>query len=117
MKLYGQEINLITSAIARMNMFMHGIEEFSIVRGDTLANPSFLYNDNEEIQCDFGESSLPIKAWDQKHLPMIHMDEIYGEYSQGCADYAFQHIQKSLNADNGRSISFHHMVYFLEILK
>jgi type I restriction enzyme M protein len=45
LKLYGQEINLITSAIARMNMFMHGIEEFSIVRGDTLAQPAFLEND------------------------------------------------------------------------
>jgi type I restriction enzyme M protein len=45
LKLYGQEINLLTSAIARMNMFLHGIEEFSIIRGDTLANPAFLHND------------------------------------------------------------------------
>ena len=45
LKLYGQEINLLTSAIARMNMFMHGIEEFDIVRGDTLANPGLLEND------------------------------------------------------------------------
>ena len=45
LKLYGQEINLLTSAIARMNMFMHGIEEFKIVRGDTLANPGLLEND------------------------------------------------------------------------
>jgi len=29
LKLYGQEINLITSAIARMNMFLHGIEKIS----------------------------------------------------------------------------------------
>ena len=36
LKLYGQEMNLITSSIARMNMFLHGVEEFSIVRGDTL---------------------------------------------------------------------------------
>ena len=42
LKLYGQEINLITSAIARMNMFMHGIEEFDIARGDTLAQPMFM---------------------------------------------------------------------------
>ena len=26
LKLYGQEINLITSSIARMNMFIHGVE-------------------------------------------------------------------------------------------
>ena len=45
LKLYGQEINLLTSAIARMNMFLHGIEEFQIVRGNTLSNPAFLQND------------------------------------------------------------------------
>ncbi len=43
LKLYGQEINLLTSAIARMNMFMHGIEEFDIVRGNTPA--TFLKKD------------------------------------------------------------------------
>ena len=39
LRLYGQERNLITSAIARMNLFLHGVEEFEIVRGDTLAEP------------------------------------------------------------------------------
>ena len=36
-KLYGQEKNLTTSAIARINLFLHGVEDFQIVRGDTLA--------------------------------------------------------------------------------
>ncbi len=40
-KLFGQEKNLTTSAIARMNLFLHGIEDFQIVRGDTLRNPAF----------------------------------------------------------------------------
>ena len=40
-KLYGQEKNLTTSAIARMNLFLHGVEDFQIVRGDTLRNPAF----------------------------------------------------------------------------
>ena len=35
-RLYGQERNLMTSSIARMNCFLHGIEDFHIVRGDTL---------------------------------------------------------------------------------
>lgn len=39
--LYGQELNLITSAIARMNMFMHNVEEFKIVQGDTLDSHNF----------------------------------------------------------------------------
>src|SRR4029077_20979995 len=41
LRLYGQELNLTTSAIARMNLFLHGIEDFDVVRGDTLANPAF----------------------------------------------------------------------------
>ena len=38
-KLFGQEKNLTTSAIARMNLFMHGAADFQIVRGDTLRSP------------------------------------------------------------------------------
>lgn len=39
-QLHGQEVNLTTSAIARMNLFLHGIEDHDIVRGDTLRNPA-----------------------------------------------------------------------------
>ncbi len=40
-KLHGQEKNLTTAAMARMNLFLHGIEDFVIERGDTLRNPVF----------------------------------------------------------------------------
>lgn len=36
LRLYGQEVNLTTAAIARMNLFLHVIEGFKILRGDTL---------------------------------------------------------------------------------
>jgi type I restriction enzyme M protein len=39
LRLYGQEVNLTTAAIARMNLFLHEIEDFKIVRGDTLRSP------------------------------------------------------------------------------
>lgn len=42
LRLYGQEINLTTAAIARMNLFLHDLEDFRIVRGDTLRDPRFL---------------------------------------------------------------------------
>ena len=41
LKLFGQEKNLTSSSIARMNMFLHGIEDFQIHRGDTLKDPIF----------------------------------------------------------------------------
>jgi len=40
LRLYGQEINLTTSSIARMNLFLHEIEDFDIKRGDTLRAPA-----------------------------------------------------------------------------
>lgn len=48
LRLYGQEVNLTTSAIARMNLFLHDIEDFKIVRGDTLRQPG-LRNPNGTI--------------------------------------------------------------------
>ncbi len=108
LKLYGQEINLITSAIARMNMFMHGIEEFSIVRGDTLAQPAFLHNDAlKTFNVILANPPYSIKAWDRKGFEKDpYGRNMWGTPPQGCADYAFQqHIQKSLDPKNGRSIS------------
>ena len=108
LKLYGQEINLLTSAIARMNMFMHGIEEFSIVRGDTLAQPAFLHNDElKKFNVILANPPYSIKAWDQKGFANDpYGRNLWGVPPQGCADYAFeQHIQKSLDLKNGRSIS------------
>ena len=108
LKLYGQEINLITSAIARMNMFMHGIEEFQVVRGDTLANPAFLENDElKKFDVILANPPYSIKSWNQKGFSNDpYGRNMWGTPPQGCADYAFQqHIQKSLDSNTGRSIS------------
>ena len=42
LQVYGQEINQLTSAIGRMNLFLHGIEDFHVVNDDTLKNPAFI---------------------------------------------------------------------------
>ena len=108
LKLYGQEINLLTSAIARMNMFMHGIEEFDIIRGNTLSNPGFLENDElKTFNIILANPPYSIKSWDRKSFESDpYGRNLWGTPPQGCADYAFQqHIQKSLDRENGRSIS------------
>lgn len=108
LKLYGQEINLLTSAIARMNMFMHGIEEFDIVRGNTLSNPGLLENDElKKFNVILANPPYSIKSWDRKAFESdSYGRNVWGTPPQGCADYAFQqHIQKSLDLGNGRSIS------------
>ena len=107
LKLYGQEINLITSAIARMNMFMHGIEEFDIARGNTLSSPAFIENDElKKFNVILANPPYSIKQWDRKSFEQDpYGRNLWGTPPQGCADYAFQqHIQKSLTEENGRSI-------------
>ncbi len=119
LKLYGQEINLITSAIARMNMFMHGIEEFDIVRGDTLASPAFLENDElKKFNVILANPPYSIKSWDQKAFESdAYGRNIWGTPPQGCADYAFQqHIHKSLDSENGRyAILWPHGILFRDM--
>jgi len=52
-KLFGQEKNLTTSSIVRINLFMHGIDDFHIQRGDTLRQLAFHIGDQLQ-QFDIG---------------------------------------------------------------
>lgn len=105
LRLHGQEINLMTSSIARMNMFLHGIEDFQIVRGDTLADPKFLEADSlKQFDVILANPPYSIKRWNReafKNDP--HGRNIFGTPPQGVADYAFQqHIHASLKEATGR---------------
>ena len=63
-KLYGQEKNLTTSSIARMNLFLHGIEDFQIVRGDTLRNPAFFEGDRlASFDCVIANPPFSLEKW------------------------------------------------------
>lgn len=116
LRLYGQERNLTTSAIARMNLFLHGIEDFDIVRGDTLANPAFTEGDElHRFDVVLANPPYSIKAWDREAWssdPWGRND--FGTPPQGRADYAFwQHILASMDPRTGRSaILFPHGVLF-----
>lgn len=107
LRLYGQEINLITSGIARMNMLLHGFEEFNIVRGNTLSNPLFMkYDQLQQFDIVLANPPYSIKSWDQAAFTNDpYGRNIWGTPPQGCADYAFQqHIMKSLKPDTGRCV-------------
>lgn len=107
LRLYGQEINLITSGIARMNMLLHGFEEFNIVRDNTLSNPVFMeYDELQRFDIVLANPPYSIKSWDQVAFTNDPFGRnIWGTPPQGCADYAFQqHIMKSLKPDTGRCV-------------
>jgi type I restriction enzyme M protein len=116
LRLYGQEINLMTSAMARMNLYMHGFEDFEIIRGDTLSSPAFI-RDDELRQFDIVLANPPysIKQWDREAWTTDRFDRNFlGVPPQGRADYAFlQHILKSLKPASGRcAILFPHGILF-----
>jgi len=67
LKVFGQERNLTTSTIARMNMFLHGVEDFTIVRDDTLRNPAFFSGDNlATFDCIIANPPFSLKKWGAK---------------------------------------------------
>lgn len=103
--LYGQEINSLTAAIGRMNLFLHGIKDFEIVNDDTLRSPAFLEN-NQLKQFDICLANPPysIKQWDRDAFESDRYGRNFlGTPPQGRADYAFiQHILKSLKEKTGR---------------
>src|SRR2546427_6341245 len=115
-KLYGQERNLMTSSIARMNCFLHGIEDFRIERGDTLAEPTFVEGDRlQRFDVVLANPPYSIKQWDRDAFASDPWGRnIYGTPPQGRADYAFwQHILCSLAPKKGRcAILFPHGVLF-----
>jgi type I restriction enzyme M protein len=115
-KLFGQERNLMTSSIARMNCFLHGVEDFQIIRGDTLSEPKFVAGDRlQQFDVCLANPPYSIKQWDRDAFGSDPWGRnIYGTPPQGRADYAFwQHIIQSLNPKTGRcAILFPHGVLF-----
>ena len=105
MRLFGQEKNIITSAIARMNMLLHGFEDVQIKRGDTLSEPQFLEKDRlQTFDVILANPPYSVSRWRRNEFSKDPFRRnIYGTPPQKKADYVFiQHIICSLNK-NGRS--------------
>jgi len=115
LKLYGQERNLITSSIARMNLFLHGVEDFEIVRGDTLADPKHIEGDRlRQFDVILANPPYSIKQWNREAWSSDRWGRNFlGTPPQGRADYAFQqHILTSLTADGRCAVLWPHGVLF-----
>lgn len=69
--LFGQERNLTTAAIARMNLFLHGAEGFQIVRGDTLRQPAFLTSEDTlaTFDCVIANPPFSLSSWGEDKWP------------------------------------------------
>ena len=114
--LYGQELITITAAIARMNLVLHGVSDFHIAAGNTLAAPAFAASDRlRTFDLVLANPPYSIKKWNRtawEHDPWGR--NFLGTPPQGRADYAFfQHILRSMDPETGRcAILFPHGVLF-----
>ncbi|MFR3452205.1 MAG: class I SAM-dependent DNA methyltransferase [Collinsella sp.] len=64
---YGQEINQLSSAIGRMNLFLHGVEDFEIANDDTLRHPAFLEAGRlRAFDMVLANPPYSIKQWDRE---------------------------------------------------
>lgn len=115
-KVFGQEINAGTSAIARMNLYLHGIHDFSIVNDDTLQRPAFIKNGRvQQFDVVLANPPYSIKQWNREAFEHDKYGRNFlGTPPQGRADYAFfQHILASMDEKTGRcAILFPHGVLF-----
>ena len=104
-KLYGQEKNLTTSSIARMNLFLHGIEDFQIVRGDTLRNPAFFDGDRlADFDCVIANPPFSLEKWGEEQWVNDPFGRNFaGLPPSGSGDFAWvQHMVKSMAEVKGR---------------
>src|ERR1017187_9575217 len=104
-KLFGQEKNLTTSAIARMNLFLHGASDFQVVRGDTLRQPAFFSGDNlATFDCVIANPPFSLERWGEE----VWTSDPYGRNFAGLpasksGDYAWvQHMICSMAQKSGR---------------
>ncbi|WP_170304416.1 type I restriction-modification system subunit M [Mariprofundus erugo] len=104
-KVYGQEKNLTTSSIARMNLFLHGAEDFHIERGDTLRQPAFYSGDSlATFDCVIANPPFSLEKWGED----VWINDPYGRNFAGLppgksGDFAWvQHMLKSMAIKSGR---------------
>lgn len=104
-RIFGQEKNLTTSAIARMNLYLHGAEDFSIFRGDTLRKPAFITKDKlRTFDCVISNPPFSLENWGDD----IWENDQYGRNFLGVppassGDFAWiEHMIKSMKPRTGR---------------
>jgi type I restriction enzyme M protein len=115
LSLAGQEMNLNTWAICKMNMFLHGVYSADIRKGDTLGNPQHTQG-GELMTFDRVIANPPfsLKKWGKEEADTDSYGRFpYGTPPKDSGDLAFvQHMIASLNAEGMMGVVMPHGVLF-----
>lgn len=104
-RIYGQEKNLATSAIARMNLFLHGGKDFKVLQGDTLRDPKFLRAGKvQKFDCVIANPPFSLDKWGaDQFVNDPYGRNIWGSPTDSNGDFAWlQHMVASMNPKTGR---------------
>ncbi len=105
-KLYGQEKVLATSSIARMNLLLHGVQDFQIERDDTLRSPAFFDGSRlAQFDCVIANPPFSLKNWGEEAWAADRWgrNRLGGVPPKGYADWAWvQHMFTSAAPGTGR---------------
>lgn len=98
-----------------MNMFLHGIEDFQIVRGDTLRNPAFFEADGlKTFDCVIANPPFSLQDWGAENWTNDpYGRNIAGVPPQSNGDMAWvQHMIKSMNSTGRMTVVLPHGALF-----
>lgn len=115
LSLYGQEMNLNTWAICKMNMFLHGVQSADIRKGDTLREPKHTL-DGSLMTFDRVIANPPfsLSKWGKEDCDKDKYGRFpYGTPPKDSGDLAFvQHMIASTNNDGMVGVVMPHGVLF-----
>jgi len=115
--IYGQEMDVSTWTLAKMNMILHGRETADLWRGNTLADPYYKGRDGRLMTFDFAVANPPFsqKNWTNGVDPE---NDLHGRFEYGVppaknGDYAFLlHVLTSLKSTGKAAVILPHGVLF-----
>ena len=113
--LYGQEMNLNTWAICKMNMFLHGVMSADIRKGDTLRDPQHTEGGHlMTFDRVIANPPFSLKKWGKDEADSDGYGRFpYGTPPKDAGDLAFvQHMVASLNAEGMMGVVMPHGVLF-----
>jgi len=114
--LFGQERNIGTWAICKMNMLLHGLLSARLEKGDTLRVPKLTVEQGQLMAFDIVIANPPfsLKNWgyeEAQHDPYRRFP--FGIPPKGYGDYAFvQHMIATLNRKGRAGVVLHHGFLF-----
>jgi type I restriction enzyme M protein len=105
-RLFGQEKNVTNAAISRMNLFLHGASDFTIMQGDTLRDPRIVQNGKlAQFDCVIANPPFSLDKWGAEIWESDKFGRnIWGTSQASNGDYAWiQHMICSMKPEKGRA--------------